>query len=55
VAGDRRRHQVRAWLESPSLVLIAEEEAYWPRLEDQLWTADRDFNRLDVAVRNPLI
>jgi toxin-antitoxin system PIN domain toxin len=24
--------QVEAWLESPSLVLLAEDEAYWPRL-----------------------
>jgi uncharacterized protein len=24
--------QVDAWLESPSLVLLAEDEAYWPRL-----------------------
>ena len=74
--------QVRAWLESPSLVLLSEEGAYWSRLEDQLrqsklkgpaihdarvaalcrlhgiselWTADRDFNRLGVAVRNPLV
>ena len=74
--------QVRAWLESPSLVLLSEEAAYWPRLEDQLrssklkgpaihdarvaalcrlhgvselLTADRDFNRLDVTAKNPLV
>lgn len=79
---DQALEQARAWLESPSLVLISEEGAYWPCLEAQLrssklkgpathdarvaalcrlhgvselLTADRDFNRLDLATRNPLI
>jgi uncharacterized protein len=74
--------QVRAWMESPSLILISEDGAYWQRLDEllrgsklkgpaihdariaaicrvhgvsELWTADRDFNRLDIATRNPLI
>jgi toxin-antitoxin system PIN domain toxin len=75
-------NQVAAWLECPSLVLLAEEGDYWPCLEEllrgakirgpavhdariaalcrlhgvhELWTADRDFSRLNVSVRNPLI
>ena len=75
--------QVSAWLESPSLVLLAEDADYWPVLRelvdaarvsgpevhdariaalcihhgvDELWTADRDFNRYPhLVVRNPLI
>ena len=75
--------QVDAWLDSPSLVLLAETEGYWERLRasllagkvrgakvhdarvaalclhhdvDELWTADRDFQRFpDLAVRNPLV
>ncbi|MFI5116864.1 MAG: type II toxin-antitoxin system VapC family toxin [Terriglobales bacterium] len=31
--------QVQAWLESPSLVLIRETEAYWPRLDGLLRSA----------------
>ena len=30
--------QVDAWLESPSLVLLAESDAYWPELRRQLTT-----------------
>ena len=28
--------QVEAWIESPSLVLLGEEDGYWPVLKDQL-------------------
>lgn len=79
---DEALDQVSAWLECPSLVLLSEEGAYWPCLEQlvkdakikgpavhdariaalcrvhgvhELWTADRDFSRLNVSVRNPLI
>ena len=74
--------QVQAWLECPSLVLLAESGDYWsclqalvieaklkgPAVHDariaalcrlhgiaELWTADRDFSRLDVNAQNPLI
>ena len=74
--------QVAAWMECPSLVLIAEEGEYWPSLRalvskaklrgpavhdariaalcrlhgvHELWTADRDFSRMDLAVSNPLL
>jgi toxin-antitoxin system PIN domain toxin len=74
--------QISAWMESPSLVLLSEEGAYWPCLQTlatdakvrgpmlhdariaalcrihgvrELWTADRDFSRLGIAVHNPLL
>lgn len=75
--------QVAAWLESPALVLLAEDAGYWavaselllraradgPRVHDgrvaalcvahgidELWTADRDFDRFrGLFVRNPLV
>jgi toxin-antitoxin system PIN domain toxin len=75
--------QVDAWLESPAVVLLAEEADYWSHLRsllraarvagpevhdariaalclhhgvDELWTADRDFNRYPrLAATNPLI
>jgi uncharacterized protein len=74
--------QVAAWMECPSLVLIAEEGEYWPALRalvskaklrgpavhdariaalcrlhgvHELWTADRDFSRMELAVSNPLL
>jgi uncharacterized protein len=74
--------QVAAWMESPSLIFIAEEGEYWPCLKalvskaklrgaavhdariaalcrlhgvHELWTADRDFSRMDLAVSNPLL
>lgn len=74
--------QVEAWMESPSLVLLGEEGAYWSHLQSlarsaklrgpmvhdvrvaalcrlhgvqELWTADRDFSRLGVRTRNPLV
>jgi len=31
---DRAIEQVEAWLESPRLVLLAEDEAYWPKLRE---------------------
>jgi toxin-antitoxin system PIN domain toxin len=75
--------QVSAWLESPTLVMLAEAEGYWgvlqrlieqskvtgPRIHDariaalcihhgvdELWSADRDFNRFaDLRTKNPLV
>jgi uncharacterized protein len=74
--------QVEAWLEAPSLVLLAETEQHWAELRQlatagqvsgarihdarivalcrqhgvrELWSADRDFNRFDLVVVNPLI
>ncbi|HJR69268.1 MAG TPA: TA system VapC family ribonuclease toxin [Gammaproteobacteria bacterium] len=75
--------QVDAWLESPTVVLLAEEADYWHTLRkelvaaravgpkihdsriaalcllhgvDELWTADRDFQRYPrLGVRNPLV
>jgi toxin-antitoxin system PIN domain toxin len=75
--------QVDAWLESPSIVVLAEDPDYWSTLRgslgaarvagpevhdarvaglcihhgvDELWTADRDFNRYPrLAAVNPLI
>ncbi len=76
-------NQVDAWLESPSVVVLAEDPHYWSTLRsllrtarvagpeihdariaalcihhgvDELWTADRDFNRYPrLAATNPLI
>lgn len=79
---DQALDQVAAWMESPSLVLLSEEGAYWGCLESlvrrskvrgpavhdariaalcrlhgvqELWSADRDFSRLNIATRNPLV
>ena len=78
----RALDQIDAWMESPSVVLLAEGEGYWPTLRAivsrgritgpvvhdariaalcrhhgvrELWTADRDFSRIQgLAARNPL-
>jgi len=75
--------QIDAWLESPNVVVLAEEDDYWPALRelletarvtgpqvhdariaalclqhgvDELWTADRDFNRYArLSATNPLV
>lgn len=74
--------QIRAWMESPHLVVLSEEGDYWPCLQtlvskaklrgpavhdariaalcrlhgvQELWTADRDFSRMELKVRNPLL
>jgi uncharacterized protein len=36
----RALDQIDAWLESPTLVLLAEDEAYWPTLRDTLETSN---------------
>ena len=36
---DEALHQVSAWLESPKVTLIAENELHWPSLRSQLSTA----------------
>lgn len=36
--------QMDAWLESPTLTLLAESTAHWPTLR-ALWSADGDFSR----------
>jgi toxin-antitoxin system PIN domain toxin len=38
---DRARaiDQIEAWLESPSLVMLAESEPYWPAMKEQLETS----------------
>ena len=74
--------QVDAWMESPSLIFLAEEGEYWPSLKAlaskaklrgpavhdariavlcrlhgvrELWSADRDFTRMELTVKNPLV
>lgn len=74
--------QLEAWMESPSLIFLAEEGEYWPCLKvlvgkaklrgpavhdariaalcrlhgvRELWSADRDFSRMELTVSNPLL
>lgn len=74
--------QVTGWLDSPTLVILAEGRDHWQLLSEflagsavtgarvhdarvaalcaaagvrELWSADRDFSRLPIVVRNPLI
>jgi hypothetical protein len=35
---EKALNQVEAWLESPSLILLAESEGYWPFLKSMLQT-----------------